>query len=175
MKGSKGSASILEYTLVLPVCLISVVVLFFTGYYLCYSAVLDAAADRVVLLVHNIYENTGKFDADFASDIAIKEAEAIIDRVNFLGDGILLDRPVIDVRTEKTIMGWRVSVEILQEVQIPVKLRLFLYENSLSFRMHSGSTVCCPADLVRYTDFVLQLIERFTGIDIDISSELEDC
>lgn len=174
MRDSNGSASILEYTLVLPACLISVMLLFFTGYYLCHCAVLDAAADRAALTVQSIWDGAGNFDIDNATDIAINKTQSIIDAVSFLGEGILFDTPVIDVRIDRVLLGRRIRIEISQGVRIPVALSLSFIEDSFTLRAHSSRILICPAEMVRNTDFTLQLIGRYTGTDIDLSSELEE-
>lgn len=60
VKGCKGAAAIVEYTIVLPLCLVVVMVLLFLGYYMNEGAVLEAAAHRSVLLAEKLYFD-GKF------------------------------------------------------------------------------------------------------------------
>jgi|GEM_PF-913260 len=55
--GESGSASVLEYTIILPLCLLVVGALIVFGLYLCMYAVLDSAADRAVVIVRSIYSD----------------------------------------------------------------------------------------------------------------------
>lgn len=55
LKDSRGGASIVEYTIVLPLCLFVVMFLFFAAYFLNERAVLDAAAHRSVLVAQKLY------------------------------------------------------------------------------------------------------------------------
>lgn len=60
MKKCRGAAAIIEYTIVLPLCLVMVMVLLFLAYYMNERAVIDAAAHRSVLLAEKLYFD-GKF------------------------------------------------------------------------------------------------------------------
>lgn len=51
----KGSASIVEYSIVLPICLIVLLFIFTVGYMLNQRAVLDAAATRAILIAQKVY------------------------------------------------------------------------------------------------------------------------
>lgn len=55
IKEEKGAASIVEYAIVLPICLFMLVFIFFIGYYLNQCALLDAAVNRGVLIAQKIY------------------------------------------------------------------------------------------------------------------------
>lgn len=50
-----GAASIVEYSIVLPLCLVAVMFLFLVAYFLNERAVLDAAAHRSVLVAEKLY------------------------------------------------------------------------------------------------------------------------
>lgn len=52
-----GVSNIIEYSIVLPLCLIGVCFIFMVGYYLHQSAVLDAAAYRAAMVVQRIYND----------------------------------------------------------------------------------------------------------------------
>lgn len=60
VKGCKGAAAIVEYTIILPLCLVVVMTLLFLGYFMNEGAVLEAAAHRSVLLAEKLYFD-GKF------------------------------------------------------------------------------------------------------------------
>lgn len=55
IKKEDGSAAILEYSIVLPLCLFLLVLIFMAGYVLNQKAVLDSAAERAVMITQKIY------------------------------------------------------------------------------------------------------------------------
>lgn len=55
LKEQRGVASIVEYSIVLPLCLVAVMFLFLVAYFLNERAVLDAAAHRSVLVAEKLY------------------------------------------------------------------------------------------------------------------------
>lgn len=55
IKCQYGAASVVEYTLILPLCLVVFVFLFLAAYYLSEKAILDAAAHRAVLVAQRFY------------------------------------------------------------------------------------------------------------------------
>jgi hypothetical protein len=177
MRDVSGSASFLEYAIILPVCLLSVMILFFAGYYLCHYAVLDAAADRAVLTVQGIYEETGGFGGGSAEylavqEIAVQETREIIDEISFLGEEFLFDSPEIDIHVDRMMIGHGINVEISRAVRVPEVLRQSFMESAFILRANSYGTLLCPAKMLSTTDFIIEVIEKFSGADIDISSAL---
>lgn len=77
LHNSRGAASIVEYTIVLPICMFIVIFLFFAGYFLNERAVLDAAAHRSVLVAQKIYG-----DCKFSSFTDLNYADTV-DYVGF--------------------------------------------------------------------------------------------
>lgn len=71
----RAAASIVEYTIVLPICLFVLVFIFMVGYYLNQQAVLEAAVDRGVLAAQKIYNDP---NADKLLDMGDKKKSTLI-------------------------------------------------------------------------------------------------
>lgn len=113
-KENRGAASIVEYSIVLPLCLIVFMFLFLAGYFLCERAVLDAAAHRAVLVTQKLYSDA-RFkqisDLDFEDETDYvgykRNSSEISETVNepyryFIGRGSLTDL-AIDTMEKKAI------------------------------------------------------------------------
>ena len=81
LHNSRGAASVVEYTIVLPICMFIVIFLFFAGYFLNERAVLDAAAHRSVLVAQKIYG-----DSKFSSFTDLSYTDTV-DYVGFKRNG----------------------------------------------------------------------------------------
>lgn len=55
LRKERGAATILEYAIVLPICLLIILFLFTVGFFLNQQALLDSAAERGILLVQKMY------------------------------------------------------------------------------------------------------------------------
>ncbi len=51
----QGAGTIVEYSIVLPICLFLILILFIVGFFLHQASVLDAAAERGILIAQKIY------------------------------------------------------------------------------------------------------------------------
>ena len=55
LRKERGAATIMEYAIVLPICLLIILFIFTVGFFLNQQALLDSAAERGVLLVQRMY------------------------------------------------------------------------------------------------------------------------
>lgn len=197
---ARGSASVLEYTLVLPLCFIAVGMVFLMGFFLCRYALISAAAYRAVLIVKSAYEDCNYLDIadlglsgmDEPDHIGVKErrdlnglidcelyrflgigdgygnagaraaekAKVIINRAGLPGVGITAGQPDVHIRIASTGMGRKAYVEITQRIGFP------LLQDAVVIRAHADATLLSPAEMIRNTDYILQLAERYTGVDV---------
>jgi hypothetical protein len=203
----RGSASILEYTLVLPLCLVAVGVIFFMGCFLCHYAILDAAADRTVLVIQSAYENgnylaiadlgllgtdgldyvgvkerrslsglkdcelyrfLGSGDGyDIARELAVEKARGILEQAGLLNVvDVMVGQPNVRIWVERSGLSRRAHVEITRSIGIPNILGFSFWENIVTIKASAVATLLSPAEMVRNTDYILHLAERYTGIDI---------
>ena len=57
MREDRGAATIVEYSIVLPICLFIILFIFMSGFFLHQAAVLDAAAERGIIIAQKIYSD----------------------------------------------------------------------------------------------------------------------
>lgn len=57
LKRQGGASSIVEYSIILPICMFVLVFIFMVGYYLNQQALLDAAVNRGVLIAQKVYSD----------------------------------------------------------------------------------------------------------------------
>lgn len=208
----RGTASILEYTIVLPLCLVAVGMVFLMGFYLCHYAIINAAAYRAVLILQIAYEDGnyleiadlgshslhetdyvgvrqrkdlyGKMECKLyrfimdrdgyraAKEAASEKAGAIIEKTGFLKSGLVIGQPDISVRTDVAGLSRIAHVEIKQPVGIPVILGIRFKDDIFTMEAKASAALACPAEMIRNTDYVLQLTERYTGLNV--SSRLSE-
>ena len=68
LKSEKAASSIVEYSIVLPICLVIFAMLFMIGYMLNQQANLDAATNRGVLVAQKVYSDP---NVDSVMDLAV--------------------------------------------------------------------------------------------------------
>jgi len=203
--GEIGSASVLEFTIVLPLCMFVVGALIIFGLYLCMYAVLDSAADRAVIIIRSIYSDpnylkiadhglddstfdyigikerrdlygrcgsepyrflSGGYDREQAQQAAAKKVRNIIVKSSFLSIG--QGAPEIDISfsEEAHLLGKRIYVTVSWKVHLPGLFGKLLGESSVAMKVSSEALLSCPPEMIRNTDFALDLVRRFSGVDI---------
>lgn len=88
----QGAATIVEYSIVLPICLFIILFLFMTGFFLHQAAVLDAAAERGIIIAQKIYSdpNAEKVinfsETTNGKTVGYRKKSATINSSNFTSD-----------------------------------------------------------------------------------------
>jgi hypothetical protein len=201
----EGSASILEYTIVLPLCMLVVSAMIFLGLYLCRYAILDSAADRAVLIIRKMYADAnyleiadpglGEGDADHLGIKARRELYGLCgcEPYRFLAGaynrehamrcvegklriilgsaafpGMVPDLSGTDISiVEKTgLFGKEAVITVRQEIMLPGILGKLAGKPLAVMQVTSAALLSCPQEMIRNTDFVLDITESFTGIDV---------
>lgn len=120
---SKGSASIIEYSIILPLCLWVLVFLFMAGYVLHQRAVLESAAQRAVMIVQKLYA-----DPNYRNLVLLTDQEA--DR-DYVGYKERQNQNIADLERDPYRYwnnGYR--EDIIQQA-MDVKIRNIIYRNQL--------------------------------------------
>lgn len=88
----RGAATIVEYTIVLPICLFIILFIFMTGFFLHQASVLDAAAERGILIAQKIYTDPNAEQIiDFSGttdgkNVGYRQKNSVINSSNFTSD-----------------------------------------------------------------------------------------
>ena len=86
IKDERGSASIIEYSMILPICFIVILFIFIVGFFLNQRALLDSAANRSILIAQKVYADpkyTKLVSMDFDADedmLGIKDLDNSFNR-----------------------------------------------------------------------------------------------
>jgi hypothetical protein len=201
-----GAASIVEYSIVLPLCLVVLLFIFFVGYVLNQRALLDSAAHRGVLLAQQFYADPNydvivdlglaAGDSDYAGhkerhefkdigfendpyrflsksyheDLIQTRMEEKIEHVVSRNQLFLLDDRLTDIDVDipgmEGFLNKSAEVEITQDFYLPLLLGHVKLEPVYTMTAKSRVTVTTPAEFVRNTDFVVDIIEDVTGTDV---------
>lgn len=204
IKDESASATILEFTIVLPLCLIMIAMLFFLGFILSRQAVLDAAADRAGYIIRCAYADPNylliadlgveeidtdylgirsrkslygyckgqpyrflfdAFDRNQIEAAVVKKVRQIVETDPFFYGGTHLSDVQTDVVQDRFFTNG-ITVTVRQNLMLPFVTGV-TWKAPL-FRMEATSEVLlsCPPEMIRNVDFVLDLTERYSGVDI---------
>lgn len=201
-------------TIVLPLCWIVMAALLTIGQIMGRQALLDAAADRAVILVRMAYADPnylgiagfdtaeseqalesageealdplgidqrrplgGRLDRDpyrylnrSAETSITKAAEhrvrAILNAGNQLPGGVTPADPQIDISVIQGILGIHVRVAVKQYLTLPLIPTALFPDFGYRMQADSEAAVSCTPEMIRNTDYALDLAERYTGIDL---------
>ena len=195
MKNEKGAATLLEYTIVLPIVFAIVFALIFVGFTMHQKAVMEAATQRSAIYVartitdpsyENIVSTDGKQDANDILSATITQ-ESIVNapyRYLFSGSGSIPDSelsvadliaknqifidtaPTVTVKKEAGIFT-RVVVTATQEYTVPELIPGLQLPSILTVETQSIVYVNQPAEFIRNADYITDIIVEVTGPIID--------
>lgn len=195
MKNEKGAATLLEYTIVLPIVFAVVFMLLFVGFTMHQKAVMEAATQRSAIYVartitdpsyENIVSTDGKQDANDILSATITQ-ESIVNapyRYLFSGSGsipnselsvadliaknqIFIDTtPTVTVKKEAGIFT-RVVVTATQEYKVPELIPGLDLPSILTVETQSIVYVNQPAEFIRNADYITDIVVKATEPLVD--------
>ena len=185
-KDEKGAATLIEYTIVLPIVLAIVMLLLFVGFTMHQKAVMEAATERAAIYIsrtitdpsyQNIVSTDGSSDSNDISSATITQ-ESIVNapyRYLFAGSGQITDSelsvadlikknqifidtdPDVSVRKDAGIFT-KVTVTATQEFAIPNILPGLDLPPFMTIETESVVYVNEPAEFIRNADFVIDAV-----------------
>lgn len=195
MKNEKGAATLLEYTIVLPIAFAIVFMLIFVGFTMHQKAVMEAATQRSAIYVartitdpsyEKIVSTDGTKDANDILSATITN-ESIVNapyRYLFTGSGSISDSelsvadliaknqifidtaPNVTVNKEAGIFT-KVVVTATQEYEIPKLINGLELPSILTIETQSVVYVNQPAEFIRNADYITDIVVDVTGPIVD--------
>jgi hypothetical protein len=195
MKNEKGAATLLEYTIVLPIAFAIVFMLIFVGFTMHQKAVMEAATQRSAIYVartitdpsyEKIVSTDGTKDANDILSATITN-ESIVNapyRYLFTGSGSISDSelsvadliaknqifidtaPNVTVNKEAGIFT-KVVVTATQEYEIPKLINGLDLPSILTIETQSVVYVNQPAEFIRNADYITDIVVDVTGPIVD--------
>lgn len=195
MKNEKGAATLLEYTIVLPIAFAIVFMLIFVGFTMHQKAVMEAATQRSAIYVartitdpsyEKIVSTDGTKDANDILSATITN-ESIVNapyRYLFTGSGSISDSelsvadliaknqifidtaPTVTVNKEAGIFT-KVVVTATQEYEIPKLINGLELPSILTIETQSVVYVNQPAEFIRNADYITDIVVDVTGPIVD--------
>jgi len=181
IKEENGAATILEYTIILPLVMAIVFILIFTGHIQHQKAVLQAATERGTTLacrliidpnykdIVTLDANNDKNDIDkihkndpyrylFRKSENMDEVEKYVRNIAI--SNTLFGENTIEVtaKSEAGIIN-KVTVSAKQNYKVPVVLPAFELPDIVTIEAESMAYVNQPAEFIRNADFALQLVK----------------
>lgn len=175
----RGSASVIEYSVVLPLCFIIVVSVIAAAFVMARRASLDAAAVGAVQIAEMAYADPsfdgaypnpyrflgGGYDSDRVHHLMRQSIVRDLEADAPLFPGLDWGEPEITIEDGGFGPGRKAKVAISQEYQIP--WRFFgEQQNTFVLRTSYANTLHCPVAEIRNADFLVYLSEKFTGYDL---------
>lgn len=195
MKNEKGAATLLEYTIVLPIAFAIVFMLIFVGFTMHQKAVMEAATQRSAIYVartitdpsyEKIVSTDGTKDANDILSATITN-ESIVNapyRYLFTGSGSISDSelsvadliaknqifidtaPNVTVNKEAGIFT-KVVVTATQEYEVPKLINGLDLPSILTIETQSVVYVNQPAEFIRNADYITDIVVDVTGPIVD--------
>lgn len=195
MKEEKGTATLIEYAIVLPIVFAIVFMLIFVGFTMHQKAVMEAATQRSAIYVartitdpsyENIVFSDGKQDANDILSALITQ-ESIVNapyRYLFSGSGnlpnselsvsdliaknqIFIDtEPTVTVQREVGIFS-KVIVTATQEYGVPELVSGLELPAILTIETQSVVYINQPAEFIRNADYIIDIVVDVTGPIVD--------
>lgn len=206
LKEERASATLVEYTIVLPICLFVIGFLFVVAYFMNQRALLDAAVERGVIDAQKIFSdpnsdvfikytdgdspnagyelvNDPKFsnmesdpyrflnngyNYDFITDTVKKKVKKIIDRNKISDYGTWFTEPEVECSKVTGFISKSITVTVRQDFYMPLIPLIMRKDGMFDVEMVASAKmpIMCSPEFIRNTDFIMDTIERATGVDI---------